>query len=134
MDAVEQLVFESDIAVGVLGNAGEFILVPVLGIEPDNDTDTAKEQAIARGWHYCGVLAIKDGVPKADCEPDPDSILCCLLASLAFARLVCDRLKPLPTSAAGDAVDFLTRLHELQDTRDERQLKIAARLRALSTR
>ncbi len=114
LDPVEQLVFESEICVGVLGKAGgDFILVPLM---KDGPIDGAVTDAAERGYSYCGVLGIVNGVPGAKCEPDADadSILCCLLGSLAFARMVCDRIKPAPK---GDAVEWLTKLHGLADTR-----------------
>ena len=112
MDATEQLVFESEICVGVLGKAGgDFILVPL----KDGPVDgTVTDAAIERGYRYCGVLGIVNGVPGAKCEPDPDSILCCLLASLAFARMVCDRIKP---AAKGDFDEFMARMWALEAPR-----------------
>jgi hypothetical protein len=112
MDAHQQLAFDSEFSVAVMGNAGEFILIQ-LG-EPLDDNVTRK--AIERGFRYCGCLGIKDGVPGAKCESDPDAIYTCLLASLAFARMVCERLKP---PSKGDGVEWLTRLFALSDTRTD---------------
>ena len=112
MDAHQQLAFDSEISVAVLGNAGEFVLIPLGGPLDDNVTRAAME----RGFRYCGCLGIKEGIPGAKCEPDPDSVFTCLMASLAFARLVCDRLKPPPK---GDGVEWLTRLFALPDTRTD---------------
>jgi hypothetical protein len=125
MDDHQQVAFDSEVAYAVLGRDGEFALVQLYVAKDEAVIAQARE----RGYHYCGVLAVIDGIPAARYEPDLDSVLCCFLASLKFARLVCDRIKPMPKD---DSVDFLTRLYALPDTRDERYLNIASRLRAMS--
>src|SRR5258708_38538898 len=112
MDAMEQLVFDSEISVAVMGRGGEFVIVRIDG----GIDEAATEEAVRKGYAYCGCLGIKDGVPGAKCESNPDAIYTCLLASLAFARMVCERLKPPPK---GDGVEWLTRLFVLPDTRTD---------------
>jgi hypothetical protein len=112
MDAHARLAFESEICVAVMGRAGDFLLIPLGGDGPLDDALTA--QALERGLHYCGCLGVKDGVAGAKCEPDPDSVYCCLMASLEFARMVAGRLKPQPQ---GDGVAWLENLFQLPDTR-----------------
>jgi len=110
MDATEQLVFDSDIAVGVLGKGGDFVLVPL-----DGAIEAAMEAAVLRGWNYCGCYAVtKTGQPGVRCEPDPDSIFTMMYAALAFAQLVAERLRPKPK---GDGVEWIEALYRLPDTR-----------------
>src|SRR5258708_13337164 len=108
MDAMEQLVFDSEISVAVMGRGGEFVLVRLDG----GIDETATEEAARKGYAYCGCLGIKDGVPGAKCEPDPDCVYTMMHAGLAFAQLVADRLKQKPK---GDGVECLTRLFALPD-------------------
>jgi hypothetical protein len=113
MDAQHQLIFESQISVGVLGKGEDFVLIPLRGDGTPFD-EAEVDAARDRGLEYCGVLGLKDGVPGAKCEPNPDCIYTMMHAGLAFAQLVADKLRPKPK---GDAVDWLTRLFELPDTR-----------------
>jgi hypothetical protein len=110
MDAHETLVFDSEISVAVMGRGGEFVLIRLDG----GIDEAATEDAARKGYAYCGVLGVKDGQAGAKCEPNPDAIYTCLLASLAFAQLVADRLKQKPK---GDGAEWLARLFELPDTR-----------------
>jgi hypothetical protein len=112
MDAHQQLAFDSEFSVAVMGNAGEFILIQ-LG-EPLDDNVTRK--AIERGFRYCGCLGVKDGVPGVRCEPDADAVFTMLFAGLEFAVMVAARLRQKPK---GDGVEFLERLFALQDTRTD---------------
>lgn len=125
MDDQQRLAFDGEIAYAVLGRDGEFALVQLYVARDEAVIAEARE----RGYRYCGVLAVIDGIPAARYDPDLDSVLCCFLASLKFAGLVSDRIQPAPKD---DSVDFLTRLYALPDTRDERYLNIASRLRAMS--
>jgi hypothetical protein len=108
----EQLILDSEIAMAVLGAAGDFVLI---GLGPDDEIEAAMATAVKRGFSYCGVLVVtKDGQAAAKCEPDMDSISTCLKAALAFAHVVADRLKQPPK---GDGVEWLKKLHELRDPR-----------------
>lgn len=60
MDAQEQLVFESEISVAVLGRGAEFVLIRLNG-EIDED---ATVRAAEKGYRYCGCLGVKDGGPR----------------------------------------------------------------------
>lgn len=108
IDEQEQLAFDSEIAFGVLGRAGEFTLIPLAG---DEDGALTVE-AFARGHRYCGVLAVVDGQAAAKCEPDMDAVYTMMHAGLAFAQMVADRLKP-----KNDFVRFAEGLFRLSDTR-----------------
>jgi hypothetical protein len=112
MDTQERMVMESEVSAAVLGRAGEFILVDLSG-----ETDAAMEAARARGFSYCGCLAVVNGQATARPEPDADAMLTMLYAGLAFAHLVADRLTP--PQPKSDSVEWLTRLYALPDTRPE---------------
>ncbi len=114
MDAMERLTWDADIAVGVLGRGGEFLLVPLT--EPGKISEAVTDDARRRGFRFCGVVAVTNGQASAQWEPYPDAIHTMLHAALAFAQEVADRLKP--KQAQGDAVDWLERLWSLPDTRD----------------
>lgn len=112
MDATERLVADSEMSAAVLGKGREFLLVDLSG-----ETDAAMEAARARGFSYCGCLAVVNGQATARPEPDADSTLTMLYAALAFAHLVGDRL--MPPQPKSDSVEWLTRLYALPDTRPE---------------
>ncbi len=112
MDATERLVVDSEMSTAVLGRGSEFILVDLSG-----ETDAAMEAARARGFSYCGCLAVVNGQATAQPEPDADAMLTMLYAGLAFAHLVADRLTP--PQPKSDSVEWLTRLYALPDTRPE---------------
>jgi hypothetical protein len=111
MDAQEKLVFESDICVGVLGRGGEFVLVPLTG-----EIDGAiTADALAKGYSYCGCLGVTaSGEPGVRCEPSPEAASVMVLAALAFAQQIADRLRP---PQKGDGAEWLTRLFLLPDMR-----------------
>ncbi len=111
-DAEEKLVFESEMAAGVLGKGEDFVLVHF----NDKPFDTAQlAEAKARGFAWCGVLGLCNGVPQARVSPDnPEAIYTMCFAGLAYAHLVAEHLRPQPKS---DAVEWLSRLHALPDAR-----------------
>jgi hypothetical protein len=107
----KQLILEAEFSAVVLGRGEEFVIVRL----QCNDDDTAGQEAIAQGMRYCGVLAVKDGIPTAEVESDPGAIYTMCFASLAFARMVVDRLhEPQPR---GDAEEWLGRLFQIPDHR-----------------
>jgi len=112
MDAHEQLVFGGEISVAVLGRGADFVLIELQGEIDEDATDAARE----KGYTYCGVLGVKDGQAGAKCEPHPDCIYTMMLAGLAFAQLVADKLRAKPK---GDGVEWLTALFALEDPRHE---------------
>ncbi len=111
MDAMEHLVCESEIAVGVLGRSEDYVLIPLDGHGPipQRVIDDAKR----RGFQFCGVLGIVNGRAAAKCETDTDAVGVMLLAAMGFAQQVTDKLK-----SKDDGADWLERLWELPDTRD----------------
>jgi hypothetical protein len=113
MDATEQLAFESEICCGVLGNGRDFVLIH-LGTQGGMD-QKAVEEAIAKGFVYCGILGVKDGQAGVQCEPDPGCIHTMMYAALGFARIVADRLREQPK---GDGAEWLGRLYQMPDTRE----------------
>lgn len=127
MDEHQRLAFESEISYVVMGRGSECTLVR-LG---HGDAVESAAQARELGYRYCGALGLRDGVPVVVFEPDADSVFCCLAASLQFARLVCNIIRPMPKD---DWLGFITRLYSLPDTRDDRAQALIARFRALSLR
>ncbi len=111
MDESEQVVFDSEFSCGVLGRAGEFVLVPL----NEGPVEDAMAAARERGFAYCGILAVLDGQAGAKCAPNPDAVFTMLMAALSFARLAADRLRP---KSEGDGVEWLTALLSLPDTRN----------------
>lgn len=109
LDEQQQLTWDSEVSVAVLGRGGDFVLVNLA--DPIED---ASKEAQVKGFHFCGVLAVKSGEPIAKCESDMDSVYTMMHAGLEFARLVADRLKQ---QQAGDAVAWLGRLYTLEDPR-----------------
>jgi hypothetical protein len=106
MDATEQLVFDSEICVGVLGNGRDFVLIRIGDVDPLDQP--AIEAAIAKGYFYCGALGLKNGEAAAQCEPHLDCISTMMHAGLAFAHLVADRLRE--QQPKGDGAEFLAQL------------------------
>jgi len=110
MDAQEQLILESEIAMGVLGKGDEFILVPL-----DGPIEAATMVAVARGFVYSGTFTVtKHGESAALFEPDLESAHVMLCASFAFARLIADRLRP---QSKDDFAQFAERMWSLEDPR-----------------
>ena len=113
LDETEQLAFDGDPAMAVMGARGEFMLVPL-----DRGIEGAQAAAIERGFHYCGILALVDGRPAAKCEGDLDSMNCMMRAALEFAARVADRMKP--PKREDDFAAFAAGLFRLEDPRDSR--------------
>ena len=111
MDIQEQLVFDSEISVAVLGKGRDFVLIRLDG----KVDEAAMEEAKSKDYAYCGVLGVKDGQAGAKCEPNPDAAYTMMHAALAFAQQVNERLT---SRAMGDSAEWLTRLFELPDTRE----------------
>ncbi len=110
MEATGQLVWDSKISAGVLGNAnGEFILFWL-----DKSFDkTAMTAATDRGFGYCGALGVLDGRAVAEPGPQPEGARALLFAGLEFARTVAEHLRP----EKGDAMEWLESLYRLADSR-----------------
>ncbi len=109
-DAHQRLYEDSEICFGVLGRNGDFVLIDMA--LPLDENVTA--EALAKGYAYCGVVAVKNGVYGAKCAPDPDSIFTMLQAAIAAAPLVADRLRH---PEKGDGVLWLRQLYALPDLR-----------------
>ena len=100
---------------GVLGKGSDFTLIDLLA----KMDDKAVAEALDKGWTYCGVVGMKDGIPGAKCDPHPDSLFTMTLAGLAFVRLVADRIRPV---SKGDSEAWLESLYQLPDTREARHV------------
>jgi hypothetical protein len=111
-DAEDKLVFESEMAAGVLGRGEDFILVHL----NDKPLDAAVlAEATAKGFAWCGVLGLLNGKPEVQLSPEnPEAARTMCFAGLAFAHIIADHMRP---QNPGDAVDWLTRLHALRDAR-----------------
>jgi hypothetical protein len=110
----KQLIRDSDFCVGVIGHAGEFILIPLKS--GTAEIDLAMAEGECRGFAYCGLLAVtKTGHAGVRCNPEnPDAIYTMCFAGMEFARQVADMLRPKP---AHDGVSWLEALHALPDPR-----------------
>lgn len=114
MTAQEDVAFfsQAEIAFGVLGAQDGFMLVP---LTDDTGVSDASAQAKAKGFWFCGLLALtKSGEPAVRCEPDAESIGVMALASAHFIRQMAHRLVP---EGKGDTVDWLKGLWSLEDNR-----------------
>jgi len=109
MNAQQQMVYESEFCCAVLGRGEEFLLID-LSLPIEDASDAAR----ANGLVYVGCLAVKDGKAGVRCEPGTAAVFTMLCASMAFAQLVADRLRPEPQ---GDAAAWLDALYSLPDTR-----------------
>lgn len=113
MDAMEKLTWDSEIAVGVLGKGGQYVLVP-LG-EPGPIPAEVLEDAARRGFKFCGVLAVLHGRAAVHCEPDIEAAGVMMLAAIGFAGQVADKIKQ---EQKGDGVCWLENLWNLTDPRE----------------
>ncbi len=115
----EDLVCESEICVGVLGNGPEVVLVP-LGEDYEGAQETVQD-AIARGLVYCGALGWGKGKMRVALEPDSETLTPMRFAALAFGEMVGRMIAPpapdAENSHQGDTADWLSALWALPDPR-----------------
>lgn len=110
MDAIAQLVWDSQISVAVLGRGNDFILIPL------NETgvpmsETLLATARDRDFVFAGVFGFING--EAKCKSESLDALPTMCAAIpAFVEFLRERLAP-----KSDAVDWLTKLHALEDPR-----------------
>ena len=112
MNAQELLVSKGDLAVAVVGREEDFRLIRL-----DGDLDAAIAEARTEGcngYFFAGVFAVVNGQAIANCEPGLNAHRVMLAAVFEYARQVTDRLKQ---QHAGDAVEWLNRLHSIEDPR-----------------
>ena len=115
MNAQELLVSKGSFAVAVIGRGEDFRLIHL-----DGDVDAAIAEARAEGYgkdnghFFAGVFAVVNGQAIANCEPGLNAHRVMLAAVFEYARQVTDRLKQ---QHAGDAVEWLNRLHSIEDPR-----------------
>lgn len=109
-DAQEQLVWDSEVSVAVIGKGGEFVLIR---LDENGEGDEALiVEALKKDYAYCGVLGVKNGQAGAKCQPNPDAVYTMMHAGLAFAQEMAGRLKP-----KDDSEQWLWRLWSLKDPR-----------------
>ena len=113
MDAQEQLAWDGEAAVAVLGRGENFVLISLDG--PIDEAVTI--DALSKGYRWCGVMGVINGQAAAKSEPGPDAVYTMMHAALAFAQRVAERLRP-PKADVGDEVEWLERLYRLPDTRE----------------
>lgn len=82
-----------DISVAVFSNGTDITLC--------NVDETAKPQAVADGYSYCGFIAIDGGVPRVECEPGFEAAM--ILAGADFAEMLGPRLKAYQLSLRNGA-------------------------------
>ncbi len=118
-DAQVDLYMDSEAAAMVMGNAGCFVLFERDTKIADQGAKLAEVQS--KGYHFSGVLALKDGQVEGRSESDFDSQLNMMCAFPEFGRLLATR----SIERDGDAVEWLQRLHRLPDSRPQSQLPAA---------
>lgn len=110
-DAQVELYMNSEVAVMVVGKGGRFVLFE-RGLEiTDQSVKLAEVQL--NGYHFSGVLALKDGEVEGRSESDFDSQLNVMCAFPEFGRILAARRK----ECDGDSAAWLQRLHALPDSR-----------------
>jgi len=115
MDSQELLVSNGELPAAVVGSGEDFRLIHL-----DGDVDAEIAEAHAQGYgkdnghFFAGVFAVLNGQAVANCEPSLNAHRVMMAAVFEYARQVADRLKQL---GAGDAVEWLNRLHALEDPR-----------------
>jgi hypothetical protein len=111
LNAMEQLVWDSEISCNVLGKGERFVLI-------SNPVDfSSPSLAIAResGFAYCGCVGYKAGECSAQVDPaNPDALLTMLHASFAFTKFVATQVQP---SAKDDSAEWCANLWKLEDPR-----------------
>lgn len=115
MEPDEQIVSDAQISAAILGNfeTRVFVLVDLLAPEPIPDC------LYGHGYGYIGVTGIVDGIPRASFAVEIDVAAVTAIAR-HWAQYLAARIMPYmqpPAPPAGDSVQFLERLHTLQDTR-----------------
>ena len=112
-DAQVDLYLNSEMAVMVVGKAGRFVLFE-RGLEiAEQDLKLAEVQA--NGYHFSGVLALKDGQVEGRSESDLDSQLNMMCAFAEFGRMLSARSR----ERDGDSLPWLEQLHSLRDSRPQ---------------
>ena len=114
MDEQQQIAWNCEISVAVLGNAetGEHMLIE-LGREGYPLSEAEVLKARLKNFVYAGVMGYAEGVANAKAEPGPDCWRIMCAATPAFLTYLSGKLKPLC-----DSVDWLEKLHQLPDTRE----------------
>lgn len=103
-DEQEQLVWDAQVAVAVLGKGTNILLVDM----DELMTEEARSFARIGGYEFAGVLGYHwDGRVESRCEANPEAIQLCLHAAFGFAEFVAKKIKK------GDSLEFLERLWKL---------------------
>jgi hypothetical protein len=112
MELDEQIVLDAQISAAILGNLDKriFVLVDLLAPEPIPDC------LYGHGFGYIGVTGVVNGVSRAAFAVEIDDAAVSAIAA-HWVQYLAARIMPYMQPPAGDSVQFLERLHALQDTR-----------------
>ncbi|MGA2203033.1 MAG: hypothetical protein ABSG40_13810 [Terriglobales bacterium] len=105
MDRIEQIAWDSEYAMAVLGKGTDFLLVDLDTTMPEE----VRQDAVTRGYRFCGIFGFRNGRTESQFEPDPEAFAVMNCALFRFVQLVASKLTH---------VDTLERLYRLPDTRE----------------
>lgn len=114
MDDVQQLAYDSEFSVAVLGSTDtlEYMVIP---LDREGAAINEGETIVARvkGYSFAGVFGYCNGVAGVKSEPWPDAWRVMAAAAPAFIEYLAERLR-----LKADGGDFLESLWSLEDPRD----------------
>jgi hypothetical protein len=107
----EQLISDAQISAFIVGNfdTREFLLV-------DTSLWPPPDCIYGRGFVFVGTVGIVNGAPRAAFAVEIDDAAVSAIAA-HWVQYLAARIMPYMQPPAGDSVQFLERLHALQDTR-----------------
>lgn len=112
-DEQERFALRSDFSCAVLGRGEEYVLIPL----DDGPIDEAATMDAARkGFWYCGVMGVINGVAAARCNPDLECQRVMMAAAFGFALKYAEHIRQKP-NGDGDEVAWLEQLMRLEDAR-----------------
>ena len=112
MEPDEQIVSDAQISAAILGNFSTRVFVLVDLLEPGPIPDCL----YGCGLGYIGVTGIVNGESRTAFAVEIDDAAVSAIAR-HWAQYLAARIMPYMQPPAGDSVQFLERLHALQDTR-----------------
>jgi hypothetical protein len=115
LDKFQRIAWYGQSAAAILGNGAEFQLVDVADVKAIPNEDH-RQQLLARGFRFIGIVGLIEGSAKiALAEPLDDTTT----AALAQAYLVfIEQRINKSAKPVGDGADWITRLYQLPDTRE----------------
>ena len=112
MDATDLLLLKATHASAVLANSeANLKLIPL----PSQLSQAETAALVKQGYCYCGVVMLADGKVEIAFE---DSVLCKVIVLRAAVQFAQD-LMQREQAPSGDSVDWLQKLHALEDPRKE---------------